>query len=276
MRCYYHPENEAEAGCAECGRFICTACTVEWQGHRICGICAKEIIPNVEPESEPAVVPQGDIAVSSVVEPAVMAPEQPAKSQDIVSPLPTPVTITKEASVPVQRQEKETSAVKIQQPELSYPESFSIKNIRSLFSPGANLRSSFSIVSYVVGFFMVIAIFLLPWASASGFGFNLIMLNGGLVAGCFIFAALYLGATFISYRGIRGLAHIAVALLCIICWLIFRFTIFQEISQFAISPGDMIGAGSTVFIIACVLGIVGGIMETGLISRYASRLAKSS
>lgn len=39
MKCYYHPQIEAVATCASCGKAICKACTVEVAGRTVCQHC---------------------------------------------------------------------------------------------------------------------------------------------------------------------------------------------------------------------------------------------
>lgn len=264
MDCYFHPDSKADGLCAECGRFICAECKVEWQERRFCRLCTNKVIPKAEASSKPeeiAFVGAGEIPAS---EPVAALPEQISQSQNIAPPLPSTVSISQEAAIPLQRRKIEVSALATPQPEPFFPDSISLKNLLSLFSLGADYRSAHRIASYVVGLFLLIAVLLLPWAVASGFGFNLTMVNGGLAAGCIIFSLLYLGATFLSYRGLRSLAHMAVAVFGILLWLIFLLTTFQEISQFAMEPMDMLGLGATLFIVACVLGIITGILEIRL------------
>lgn len=37
--CFYHPENRADAVCEDCGRFLCTVCTLEFTGRHVCPSC---------------------------------------------------------------------------------------------------------------------------------------------------------------------------------------------------------------------------------------------
>jgi hypothetical protein len=39
MRCYYHPGAEAAAMCANCGKAICEACSVDVAGRSFCNSC---------------------------------------------------------------------------------------------------------------------------------------------------------------------------------------------------------------------------------------------
>jgi len=37
--CFYHAENQAEAVCESCGRFVCAICAVDFGGRRVCPPC---------------------------------------------------------------------------------------------------------------------------------------------------------------------------------------------------------------------------------------------
>lgn len=37
--CFYHAENQAEAVCEGCGRFVCVVCAVDFNGQRVCPSC---------------------------------------------------------------------------------------------------------------------------------------------------------------------------------------------------------------------------------------------
>jgi hypothetical protein len=37
--CFFHPENRAETVCEDCGRLICTVCTIPFGGRRRCPLC---------------------------------------------------------------------------------------------------------------------------------------------------------------------------------------------------------------------------------------------
>ena len=270
MECYFHPDSKADGLCAECGRFICAECKVEWQNRHFCKPCASKVIPKVEASSKPediTILGAGEIPAS---EPVAALPEQISESQNIVPSLPSTVSRPREAAIPLQRQKTKAPVITILEPEPFFPASISLKNLRSLFSLGVNYRSVHSIASYVVGLFLLIAIFLLPWAVASGFGFNLTMVNGGLAAGCIILTVLYLGATFLSYRSLRSLVHMATAVFCVLLWLIFLLTTFQEISQFSFSAADMMGTGMQVFIFVSFVAIVLGALELFLKRRIAT------
>ena len=50
MKCYNHPEKEAERACVECGKLFCSDCTTEIHGKSYCKACLAELIDkkNVE------------------------------------------------------------------------------------------------------------------------------------------------------------------------------------------------------------------------------------
>jgi len=37
--CFYHPSRKAEIVCADCGRFLCSLCDMELNGHHLCPAC---------------------------------------------------------------------------------------------------------------------------------------------------------------------------------------------------------------------------------------------
>src|SRR5258708_32295316 len=37
--CFYHPQNRASTPCEECGRFLCSLCTLEIPGAKLCPVC---------------------------------------------------------------------------------------------------------------------------------------------------------------------------------------------------------------------------------------------
>jgi hypothetical protein len=39
--CFHHPENQAEAVCESCGRFLCSVCAIEFAGRLLCPECIR-------------------------------------------------------------------------------------------------------------------------------------------------------------------------------------------------------------------------------------------
>jgi hypothetical protein len=39
--CFHHPENQAEAVCEGCGRFLCSVCAIRYAGRLLCPTCIK-------------------------------------------------------------------------------------------------------------------------------------------------------------------------------------------------------------------------------------------
>ena len=37
--CFYHPQKKAVVSCAQCGRFLCALCDVEFSGEHLCANC---------------------------------------------------------------------------------------------------------------------------------------------------------------------------------------------------------------------------------------------
>lgn len=37
--CFHHPDRQAETACEACGRFLCSLCGIDFNGHMLCPIC---------------------------------------------------------------------------------------------------------------------------------------------------------------------------------------------------------------------------------------------
>jgi hypothetical protein len=263
MHCYLHPDNEAIGLCSNCGRFVCETCQVDWQDRIICSPCADKVIPKNESDSIPAVI------VS--IKPEKLATKLPTRAPEPVTKISIPPSISdfvpKPKSVRVKKPARKKSQVQVPENRPFVPPAFSLKTLGSMFSLSQNYSSTFTIATLVISFFLLLALFVLPWAIAGGFSIYLATANSVLTVFCSIFLVLYLGATFIYYNGIRSLIQIICALFSVLLWLIFVVTTFQEISQFSISPGDMLGPGSMMFIASSILGLIIGILEIHLSSK---------
>jgi|CZKI01.1.fsa_nt_gi hypothetical protein len=44
--CFHHPENQAEAVCEECGRFLCAVCAISFAGRLLCPECIRAATKN--------------------------------------------------------------------------------------------------------------------------------------------------------------------------------------------------------------------------------------
>ena len=259
MQCYFHPDIEAAVLCSHCGRFICETCKVEWQDTLYCARCADLVVPKAEPEG----VPEKIVAVApETVNLSKVSVEIPKHETKIaIPPQPEPDIVPKPRRIRLKQPVLKKTPAKVREHKPLFPPDYSPKTLGSMFSLEQDYLSPSNMAYLLIGFFILVALFLLPWAVAGGFGFNLLAVSGVIAAFSIIFLILYLGATFVSYEGLRSMVRGACSLVLIILWLIFFLTTFQEISQLSVSPVDMLGPGSMVFVASSILGVILGILE---------------
>lgn len=262
MYCYIHPHAEAAGLCSHCGRFICETCKVEWQTKLFCTNCADQVVPEVEPEVLPETIVSIEPGTKGT---SKISAEIPGNETKIAIPLvPKSDIVQKPKRICLEQPVRKKPPLRVWEHKPLFPPDYSPKSLGSLFSLDQDFLSTFNIATYVISFFMLAAIFLLPWAVASGFSFYLATSSSILLVFCVIFFIIYLGATVISYGGIRSLIQIICAFFGILLWLIFVVTSFQEISQLSMSPLDMVGQGSIIFLASSILGLLTGILEIHL------------
>ena len=268
MKCAYHPDREPMGMCVACGRLICVECKAVLGGKIYCTPCADKIFvldnsettlqyfngfpKEVRPEDIPEVKDMVDTPTPTLLE--------QNKKPDLTSQ-PAPVRAISRQSSSAPHGIGKARTLKVLKVELPLAGDISVQNIASRLSFITVPLSDITIASFIISILILIALVLMPWVELPGFSLGIFGIDFWISAGCTILLLAYIGATFIFNSKIRSLSHIVAALMCLILWSVFRFTMFPEIARFAIEDGDMMGIGLTVFVVAAILGIIVGILE---------------
>jgi uncharacterized small protein (DUF1192 family) len=201
------------------------------------------------------------INADSVIQITTVTPA--SEKQQIIETKPTAVIpdLSKRVDSSLSNIQNKVSGLKIPKLESTQHQTISLKNLRLTLAFDGELLSIMRMVTFTAGILMLVGILFLPWVDVTGFGLSLFLINGAMAAGCVIFTLIYVAATFIADRRLRSLAHIGVAIICLILWLVLRFTTITQITKFAIVVDDMLGIGLLVFLLADIIGIMGGILE---------------